>query len=198
MAGKIEVTVLRLGHRPERDKRITTHCGLVARAFGAKKIIISGDQDDSLVSRLSGLSKKWGGKFSAQYEKDWKKVIRNFSGKKIHLTMYGEDFRKTAKKIQDESTPGKAQKVLLVVGAGKVPPELYALCDVNTAVGNQPHSEVAALGLLLYELNGAPETFSDTKIHIVPSAGKKTVYDSTRKPKAKKRVKKTAKTARKK
>ncbi|MHC1579644.1 MAG: tRNA (cytidine(56)-2'-O)-methyltransferase, partial [Candidatus Alkanophagales archaeon] len=28
----MEVVVLRLGHRPERDKRVTTHVGLVARA----------------------------------------------------------------------------------------------------------------------------------------------------------------------
>ena len=30
------ITVLRIGHRPERDKRITTHVALVARAFGAE------------------------------------------------------------------------------------------------------------------------------------------------------------------
>ena len=35
------ITVLRLGHRISRDKRITTHVALVARAFGAYNIIIS-------------------------------------------------------------------------------------------------------------------------------------------------------------
>ena len=34
------VTVLRIGHRPERDKRITTHVALVARAFGAERILV--------------------------------------------------------------------------------------------------------------------------------------------------------------
>ncbi len=29
------LSVLRLGHRRERDKRITSHLGLTARAFGA-------------------------------------------------------------------------------------------------------------------------------------------------------------------
>ncbi|TLZ95287.1 MAG: tRNA (cytidine(56)-2'-O)-methyltransferase, partial [Methanobacteriota archaeon] len=29
------ITVLRLGHRPARDKRVTTHVALTARAFGA-------------------------------------------------------------------------------------------------------------------------------------------------------------------
>ena len=34
------INVLRLGHRIGRDKRITTHVALVARAFGADKILI--------------------------------------------------------------------------------------------------------------------------------------------------------------
>jgi len=34
------ITVLRIGHRISRDKRITTHVALVARAFGADKILI--------------------------------------------------------------------------------------------------------------------------------------------------------------
>ena len=37
------IVVLRLGHRIGRDARISTHCGLVARALGANKIIYSGD-----------------------------------------------------------------------------------------------------------------------------------------------------------
>lgn len=32
----MEVVVLRLGHRPERDQRVTTHVGLLSRALGAK------------------------------------------------------------------------------------------------------------------------------------------------------------------
>ena len=34
------IIVLRIGHRIGRDKRITTHVALVARAFGANEIII--------------------------------------------------------------------------------------------------------------------------------------------------------------
>lgn len=174
---KTEITILRLGHRPSRDKRITTHCGLTARAFGAREMIISGEEDDELVERLSSLSKKWGGKFRARYEKDWKKALRAFHGKKVHLTMYGEDFRKTAADLRNSQT----KKVMLVVGAGKVPPEIYGMCDVNSAVGNQPHSEVAALGLFLYELSGrTPAVFSDAKIQITPSARRKIVVDTNR------------------
>ncbi|MCK7488956.1 MAG: hypothetical protein MZU79_00960 [Anaerotruncus sp.] len=38
---------------------------------------------------------------------------------------------------------------MIVVGAEKVPPEIYQLADWNVAVGNQPHSEVAALAITL-------------------------------------------------
>ena len=41
--GTPRISVLRLGHRIERDKRITSHLGLTARAFGADEIILSGD-----------------------------------------------------------------------------------------------------------------------------------------------------------
>ena len=34
------VIILRLGHRPERDKRITTHVALTARAFGAEGMLL--------------------------------------------------------------------------------------------------------------------------------------------------------------
>jgi tRNA (cytidine56-2'-O)-methyltransferase len=173
-----EVTVLRLGHRPGRDKRITTHCGLVARALGAKKMVISGDEDDELVARLGGLGKKWGGKFSCEYRKDWRKAIKEFKGVKVHLTMYGEDFRKVIGKTRDAKNKAKPKPLLLVVGAGKVPREVYGLCDYNAAVGNQPHSEVAAIALFLYELNGRKlgSGFSGGAVAIVPQAhGKKVV-----------------------
>ena len=34
MQGANDVVVLRLGHRPGRDERMTTHVGLTARAMG--------------------------------------------------------------------------------------------------------------------------------------------------------------------
>ena len=41
----LKVSVLRLGHRVDRDKRMTSHLGLTARAFGADEVILSGDDD---------------------------------------------------------------------------------------------------------------------------------------------------------
>ena len=44
----LDVSVLRLGHRVDRDKRMTSHLGLTARAFGANRVILAGDNDKTL------------------------------------------------------------------------------------------------------------------------------------------------------
>jgi tRNA (cytidine56-2'-O)-methyltransferase len=185
----IGVTILRLGHRPSRDKRITTHCGLVARAFGAKKIVTCGERDGGLVDRLNALEKKWGGGFKAEYCENWKRYLRGFQGIKVHLTMYGEDFAKTVKKILAAAKKAAAKtgvdseiSVLVVVGAGKVPPEAYRLCDYNVSVGNQPHSEVAAIALFLYELleKKIPKNFKNASLKIVPTAKGKRITGKKR------------------
>ena len=41
------------------------------------------------------------------------------------------------------------QNILFIVGAEKVPPWVFDSADYNVAVGNQPHSEVAALALFI-------------------------------------------------
>lgn len=166
------ITVLRLGHRRIRDARISTHVGLVARAFGADKIIYSGEKDKSLVDSLKKVSEKWGGKFEIDYKKNWRKVIKNFRGKKIHLTMYGLPIQNEINKIR------RNKNLLMVVGGEKVPGEVYDLVDYNVAVSNQPHSEVAALAVFLHEYFRGKElqkSFSG-KFKIVPQkAGKKLI-----------------------
>ena len=69
--------------------------------------------------------------------------------------------------------------LLIVVGAEKVPPELYGLADWNVAAGNQPHSEVAALAITIDRLKAASgkdalkTSFPDGEIEIIPHrAGK--------------------------
>ena len=157
------ITVLRLGHRKERDKRITTHVGLVARAFGADEFILSGEEDSQVLESLEKVCKRWGGKMKLRYEKNWRKVIREFKGTKVHLTMYGIDYKQMKNKIKGD--------LLVIVGAEKVPHEVYDLVDYNVAVGNQPHSEVAALGLFLNEINpdAVYRKFEDAEIEIEPS-----------------------------
>jgi tRNA (cytidine56-2'-O)-methyltransferase len=66
--------------------------------------------------------------------------------------------------------------ILLVVGAKKVPSELYEESDFNIAVGNQPHSEVAALAVFLDRLFKGEEfkrEFNHGKYRIVSSRKRK-------------------------
>lgn len=167
------ITVLRLGHRRIRDARISTHVGLVARAFGTEKIIYSGEKDQSLIDSLDKVSENWGGKFKISYEKNWRKIIKNFRGKKIHLTMYGLP-------IQDEINKIRRNKnLLVVVGGEKVPGEVYSLVDYNVAVSNQPHSEVAALAVFLHEYFRGKELQKSFggKFRIIPQkTGKKLIH----------------------
>ncbi len=64
--------------------------------------------------------------------------------------MYGESHKKTLNTLESH----KDENLLLVVGGAKVPRYVYSHADFNTAVGWQPHSEIAALITILYEING--------------------------------------------
>ena len=139
------ITVLRLGHRRKRDERLSTHCGLVARAFGADKIIFSGEEDSRLLDSLEKLVEKWGGRFEVSYEKNWKRVIKDFRGVKVHLTMYGMPVQDKIDEIR------KAKNLLVIIGSEKVPKDVYHLADYNIAITSQPHSEAAALAVFLHE-----------------------------------------------
>ena len=136
------IAVLRLGHRPDRDKRITTHVGLVARAFGADAIYIT-TRDVHIENSLTGVINRFGGHFKIISGVKPKKIINSWKGKIIHLTMYGEQLTQVIKHIPKE------QDILIIVGAEKVPSYYYQIADYNISIGNQPHSEVAALALFL-------------------------------------------------
>ncbi len=168
-----QIVVLRLGHRKERDKRISTHVALVARAFGASKIIFSGEYDKSLLKSVQKVTQIWGGEFEISYEKNWKKWMQNFAGIKVHLTMYGVNFKERLSEIKKLS---ETKDIAIIIGSEKVPKEVYKLADYNLAIGNQPHSEVSALAIFLYELNERkiPESFQNAKLKIIPQEkGKK-------------------------
>jgi len=155
------IAVLRLGHRPERDKRVTTHVALVARAFGAERLYYSGVRDDHFEASVKRVVEQWGGPFEVEYVKSWRKLIEAFPGKRVHLTMYGEPHR-----VQGSQ--------LVIVGGEKVPSEVYRMVDLNVAIGNQPHSEVAALAVYLNEVSGLRKSFDNARLSIEPCArGKK-------------------------
>jgi tRNA (cytidine56-2'-O)-methyltransferase len=136
------MVVLRLGHRIDRDKRITTHVALVARAFGADGIVIT-TKDEKIKKNIQAVCKRFGGSFQIQTGIDPKKIIKSWKGAIVHLTMYGEELEKAV------DTLDATRDLLIIVGAEKVPPYYYQVADLNVSVGNQPHSEVAALALFL-------------------------------------------------
>ncbi|MFH1586730.1 MAG: tRNA (cytidine(56)-2'-O)-methyltransferase [Candidatus Diapherotrites archaeon] len=172
-----EVIVLRYGHRIVRDYRVTTHCGLVARAFGAKRIIIQGAEDESIIDGISRIRDKWGGKFAVEFVDSWRKVVKKYQKQgylAVHATMYGEPLQKKIGKI-------RGNKVLLILGSQKVVKEVYELADFNISVTTQPHSEIAALAVFLHEYfqgNELELKFKGAKVEIVPEKKGKRVIKS--------------------
>ena len=156
---------MRLGHREKRDKRISTHVALTARAFGAKGIYFT-VYDEKVFGSVSDIVKRWGGTFFIEYIENWKRFLRKFDGIKVHLTMYGIPLTQKMDEIK------RAEKILVIVGAEKVPSEVYELSDYNISIGNQPHSEVAALAVFLDRvLDGKvfDLKFKDAEIEVIPS-----------------------------
>jgi len=89
------------------------------------------------------------------------------------LTAYGIPLPK----IVDEIRCSKEDK-LVVVGAEKVPGEMYSLADWNVAVTSQPISEVSALGIFLdwfFDHKRLEQEFSNAEIRIIPTEHGKTV-----------------------
>ena len=158
--------VLRLGHRPERDKRITTHVALTARAFGATKIHIN-RSDSRIVETVSDVSEKFGGNFVIETVSNPKVFVQSWEGLILHLTMFGVPFGKKLETIIKSKKP-----LLIIVGAEKVPPWVFEHSDYNVAVGNQPHSEVSALAILLSNINpeGYNQTFEGGLLEVIPSS----------------------------
>lgn len=141
------IGVLRYGHRLKRDARITTHVALVARAFGADYIFIDA-KDKKLEKVIEDVVARFGGKFEIKTGINCKNFIKKWkkNGYVVHLTMYGKKLDGVMEKIE------KNKDLLLIVGSEKVPPYFYELADINVSIGNQPHSEVAALAIFLDRL----------------------------------------------
>jgi len=172
----MEVHILRLSHRAERDKRVTTHLGLVARAFGASKMMVTGLKDEHLADSIRRVAESWGGPFEVEFVGGWKSVIDRYKKlgyTTVHLTMYGLPVQEEAPKVS------KSKKVLVIVGGEKVPFEVYQEMDYNIAVTSQPHSEISALAVFLDRLFAGKELekgFSGATRAIVPQkCGKKIV-----------------------
>jgi tRNA (cytidine56-2'-O)-methyltransferase len=86
--------------------------------------------------------------------------------------MYGLRLQDVISEIRTE------KKILVVVGAEKVPGNMYELANYNVAVANQPHSEISALALFLDHLYDGAElelAFPDAELGVLPTAIGKTV-----------------------
>ncbi len=164
------IAVLRLGHRPARDKRVTTHVALTARAFGADAVLVS-TKDAGLERGLRSVTAKFGGPFEVRTGVPWREVVRTWKGAIVHLTMYGEPMEDVLPRIPTDAD------LLIVVGAEKVPRAVFDLATFNVSVGNQPHSEVAALAVFLDRLlqgAGLRRAFRG-RLRVVPSKRGKNV-----------------------
>ena len=173
-----EVCVLRLGHRIERDERATMHIFLTARALSASRAIYAGQRDADLEKRIQDDVGRWGGPFEVEYERNWRKAIQNWKsgGVVCHLTMYGISINECLDKIQKE------EPVLVVVGSQKVHKDVFQLADYNIAIGNQPHSEIAALAIFLDRLlegKGLKREFEKARMRVLPQErGKKVIFET--------------------
>ena len=169
------IRVLRVGQRYVRDDRTLTHLCLVSRALGAESIYLE-DAEKDVTGTLEEVNRTWGGEFKAILGLSWRKVIQDAKkeGRKVvHLTMYGIPIQEAVSDLRRE------EKLLVVVGGPKVPGKVYHEADFNVSVTNQPHSEIAALAIVLHEVQSGEElkrAFPKSKIRILPSArGKKVV-----------------------
>lgn len=162
------IQVLRLGQRYVRDDRTLTHLCLVSRALGAEAIYLEEVEKD-IMGTVKEVNDAWGGGFEVRIGIPWKKVLQNAKAEGrtvVHLTMYGLPIQDKAKEL------GAAAKLLIVVGGPKVPGRVYHDADYNIAVTSQPHSEIAALAIVLHEIQGGEELkrdFGKSKLRIIPA-----------------------------
>ena len=174
----MKIEVLRIGTRLVRDDRVTTHVALVSRAFGASKIYMY-DANPEINQTISKVNKMWGSDFRVGIIENWKDIIKlkkKDSFKIVHLTMYGENINT----IQDEIR--KEEKILIIIGAEKVPREAYDMADYNIAIGNQPHSEISALAILLDRIlqgRQLQKKYSNGEREIIPTKKGKNVITKT-------------------
>jgi len=170
-----DIWIMRIGHRPQRDKRVTTHVALSSRAFGAKGIFVD-TEDKILEENVRSVCERFGGDFTIKTGVRWKDTVKRFDGVVVHLTMYGQRLDEGMAKIPPD------KDVLIIVGAEKVPPDVYEKAHFNISVGNQPHSEIAALSVFLDRFTNGKALYEGRggKFTVVPNERGKTVVEIPR------------------
>jgi Uncharacterized protein conserved in archaea len=169
-----DLRVLRLSHRPGRDDRMTTHVALTARAFGADGVILP-EGAGQAARTAEDITDRFGGPFEVEQVADPQNVVATHDGPVVHLTMYGEPLEEVVTSVRSAFDGAVG---LIVVGGGKVPGAVYERADWNVAVGQQPHSEIAALAVCLDRLTAggwADRQWTDADRRIIPQASGKRV-----------------------
>ena len=172
-----EVVVVRYGHRPGRDDRMTTHVGLTARALGADRVLLPSNAGEAADTARS-VTGRFGGPFAVEQRSITPSVARSFDGRVVHLTMYGLPVAAETPAVRAAHADG--EPVMVIVGGEKVPFGFYEAADHNLAVTNQPHSEVASLAVFLDRLFDGAELdreWTNAERRVVPQATGKQVID---------------------
>jgi tRNA (cytidine56-2'-O)-methyltransferase len=137
-------------------------------------------KDKGIVQSIVDVQDRFGGNFFVIDDVRWKSCIKEWKsagGIVVHLTMFGLNLPDIGLEISQSS-----EKMLIVIGAEKVPGEVYELADYNIAVSSQPHSEISSLAILLYYLygdSGLTREFPNAHLRVVPCARGKQVIAAT-------------------
>ena len=96
-----------------------------------KPIIISYDSKIYFPIIETYSETKFGGDFEVKSTSNPKKLVKEWAGKIIHLTMFGISIDDEIINIKENN-----EDILFIVGAEKVPPWVFELSDYNIAIGN--------------------------------------------------------------
>ena len=128
------ITVLRIGHRPERDKRITTHVALTARAFGAGEVLVD-TPDKELEANFESTCQRWGGnvqlRTGVNYRQEmkgipWGFLFNDFNDKNFDSEMLEKEISEL---MQDEDVTNKKGIYLYVFNRNEKHLNIRAFSD---------------------------------------------------------------------
>ena len=132
------------------------------------------EANPSIKPTVEKINASMGGDFEVVFIEEWRRFLRAPPNRStiVHLTMYGEHICDMQERLRLE------ENILIVIGAGKVPREVYEMADYNVAVGNQPHSEISALAVFLDRIQDGCQLdidFPGAQRRIVPAKRGKNV-----------------------
>ena len=156
-----KIVVLRLGHRINRDQRMTTHVALTARALGADGMLLV-SSDKSIEQKISDVTKRWGGSFYVRSDVKWRGEIKKWKEEGIiDVTGVDGETRKLNYSFYEE-----AEKVKAYESAAKIKiPALIVHGDEDETVPIEQSKRTANLieNCRLEIIEGGDHTYSDSE-----------------------------------